>query len=138
MLSKKIKQIRLERGETLEEFGNHFDATKANVWQWENGKSNPNKKRIKKIANMANVTVTELLSEESEETDLTKEEKELIKAHRLGATIQIYHFDVTTYEEAMILMKGFEINRITEATDTVVVGTDYTPGGINKTVFLDK
>lgn len=69
---------------------------------------------------------------------LTKKEKELIKAHRLGATIQIYHFDVTTYDEAMMLMKGFEINRITEATDAVVVGTDYCPGGINKTVFLDK
>lgn len=70
--------------------------------------------------------------------ELTKEEKELIKAHRLGATIQIYHFGVTTYDEAMILMKGFEINRITEATDTVVVSTDYSPGEINKTVFLDK
>lgn len=58
----RIKQIRLNKGYTLEAFGKLFDgATKGNVQQWEQGRSLPNKERIKAIAKFADMTVNELL-----------------------------------------------------------------------------
>ena len=60
-LGQRIKQIRLERGETLEEFGEHFDTPKATVWNWESERNNPHKKNLKRIAKLGNTTVDELL-----------------------------------------------------------------------------
>ena len=57
----RIKQIRLNRGYTLEAFGKLFGAKKGNVQQWEKGISLPNKERIKNISKIADLTVNELL-----------------------------------------------------------------------------
>ena len=57
----RIKQIRLNKGYTLEAFGKLFEARKGNVQQWENGISLPNKERIANICKVADVTVDELL-----------------------------------------------------------------------------
>lgn len=60
-VGQRIKDIRLEKGMTLEEFGKIFGATKGNVLTWENGKSLPNKERLKNIADLAGITVQKLL-----------------------------------------------------------------------------
>ena len=57
----RIREIRLAKGLTLEEFGNLFSASKSIASRWEKGKSIPNNIRIKAIANMANISVQELL-----------------------------------------------------------------------------
>ena len=57
----RIRGIRLARGMTLEEFGNLFSASKSIASRWEKGKSIPNNIRIKAIADMANISVQELL-----------------------------------------------------------------------------
>lgn len=57
----RIREIRLARGMTLEEFGNLFSASKSIASRWEKGKSIPNNNRIKAIADMANISVQELL-----------------------------------------------------------------------------
>ncbi|MBF0747260.1 helix-turn-helix transcriptional regulator [Gemella sp. 19428wG2_WT2a] len=60
----RIKQIRQNKGYTLEEFGKllgNYQANKATVLGWENGRSLPNKERIKAIAKFADITVNELL-----------------------------------------------------------------------------
>ena len=57
----RIKQIRLNKGYTLEAFGKLFGAKKGNVQQWEKGISLPNKERIKNISKIADLTVNELL-----------------------------------------------------------------------------
>lgn len=57
----RIKQIRLNKGYTLEAFGKLFGAKKGNVQQWEKGISLPNKERIKDICKVADITVNELL-----------------------------------------------------------------------------
>lgn len=57
----RIQQIRRNKGMTLEEFGKLFDAGKSNVSKWEKGSSLPNNKRLKSIADLANITVDELL-----------------------------------------------------------------------------
>lgn len=57
----RIKQIRMNKGYTLEGFGKLFNASKGNVQQWENGVSLPNKERLASISKIADMTVNELL-----------------------------------------------------------------------------
>lgn len=57
----RIKQIRLNKGYTLESFGKLFNAKKGNVQSWEKGNALPNKERLLNISKIANLTVNELL-----------------------------------------------------------------------------
>ncbi|QDX06955.1 helix-turn-helix domain-containing protein [Staphylococcus saprophyticus] len=63
-LAQRIREHRLNTGETMEEFGKHFEpiAHKSIVSKWEKGHSQPNNKRLKIIADEMNITVTELLN----------------------------------------------------------------------------
>ena len=78
LVGKRIQAIRLEKGLTLKQFGemlgkiklkNEIEASsnvqntvnKSNVLRWEQGISLPNKERLNKIAQLANITVNELL-----------------------------------------------------------------------------
>ena len=61
-LGNRIKAIRLKRGETLEEFGIKIGTTKATVWHWEEGRNNPNKRNLKKIAELGGVSVERLIN----------------------------------------------------------------------------
>ena len=65
-VGKRIKQIRTEYFEkklTQTEFGQLIDSAvkKSSVRDWENGNNLPNKERLKKIANIANVSVDYIL-----------------------------------------------------------------------------
>lgn len=62
-VGRRIKDIRVSRGETSAEFAEHFEpkASKGTVSKWENGHYLPNNKRIKRIAELGNITVEELL-----------------------------------------------------------------------------
>ncbi|MGZ9478538.1 helix-turn-helix domain-containing protein [Staphylococcus epidermidis] len=60
-LGQKIKKHRINLGETMEEFGQRFNAKSGVVSNWENNKQKPNIKRLKLIADDMNITVTELL-----------------------------------------------------------------------------
>lgn len=60
-VGRRIKQIRMNKGYTLEAFGKLFGARKGNVQQWENGVSLPNKDRLYNISKIAGITVNELL-----------------------------------------------------------------------------
>ena len=67
----RIKQIRLSKGDTLEEFGvriarvlnipSRKAPSKSNVSKWEAGSSLPNTTRLKAIADIGEITVEELL-----------------------------------------------------------------------------
>ena len=57
----KIKQIRLEHGHTMEEFGKKFNTSKGTVNNWEKGRNKPNKENLKAIADLGNISVDELL-----------------------------------------------------------------------------
>ena len=60
-VGQRIKFIRLNRGYTIQGFGDLFGASRGNVQAWESGACLPNKRRLQKIAQMANIDVTELL-----------------------------------------------------------------------------
>lgn len=57
----RIKQIRTNKGYTLEAFGKLFGASKSNVQKWETGFTLPNKERLASISKIADITVNELL-----------------------------------------------------------------------------
>lgn len=57
----RIKQIRTNKGYTLEAFGKLFNVSKSNVLKWEQGQSLPNKERIANISKIADLTVNEFL-----------------------------------------------------------------------------
>lgn len=78
LVGKRIQAIRLEKGLTLKQFGEMLrkiklknaietssnvqnTVNKSNVLRWEQGISFPNKERLNKIAQLANITVNELL-----------------------------------------------------------------------------
>lgn len=84
----RIKQIRLNKGYTLESFGKLFGASKGNVQQWENGISLPNKERLSSISKIADVTVNELLYGSVEEFVKTNYESIILHNHgKYGETI---------------------------------------------------
>ncbi len=61
-LGNRIKSIRLEKSMNLKEFGYYIDNTSDSiVSRWEKGKSVPNAKRLKLIANAGGITVNELI-----------------------------------------------------------------------------
>lgn len=65
-VGRKIKQIRLNLGETMETFGERFKVGKGTVNNWEKDRNLPNKRNLKKIADLEGVTVKSLLSDNIE------------------------------------------------------------------------
>ncbi|WP_232751066.1 helix-turn-helix domain-containing protein [Macrococcoides caseolyticum] len=63
-LGKRIKNIRLSLGDNMREFGQRFkgfEASDSIVSRWEKGKSVPSPERLKRIAELGNISVNELL-----------------------------------------------------------------------------
>ncbi|MFW7418702.1 helix-turn-helix domain-containing protein [Vagococcus fluvialis] len=60
-LGDRIKSIRLEKGYTMEDFGKLLKTSKGTVNNWEKGRNNPNRENLKKIAELGNTTVDDLL-----------------------------------------------------------------------------
>lgn len=60
-IGKRIKQIRITKGYTMESFGKLFGATKSNVQKWEKGFTLPNKERLAGISKIADISINELL-----------------------------------------------------------------------------
>ena len=61
-LGNRIQLIRKELGKTLKDFGKLVDdADKSLVSRWEKGLTVPNNKRLKIIAELGNLTISELL-----------------------------------------------------------------------------
>lgn len=85
LVGKKIHDIRINLGLTLEKFGELFNASKSDVYRWEKGYHTPNKKRLKQIAMKGGIEVTQLLQGNGQEAikdiieifkSLTRDEKE--------------------------------------------------------------
>lgn len=92
-LGERIKKVRLSLGKTQEEFGAMFNppAPKSAVSRWEHGGS-PNKKRLKEIAKLGNVTVTYLLGTSDLLNSLGKiigqeENNSAVRYHQLSALL---------------------------------------------------
>lgn len=60
-IGNKIKLIRLSLGESMEAFGARFNTSKGTVNNWEKNRNLPNKRNLKLIADLGNISVAELL-----------------------------------------------------------------------------
>lgn len=67
-IGKRIQEIRVSLGYTLEEFGENLTppASKSNVSRWEKGKNIPNKARLLSIAKLGGVSTEYLLTGNSQ------------------------------------------------------------------------
>lgn len=77
-VGKRIHEIRINQGLTLEQFGALVNATKSDVYRWEQGYHLPNKNRLKVIAMKGGIEVTELLQGNGK--DSIKEIVEIFKS----------------------------------------------------------
>ena len=73
LISQKIHHLRIKNGWTMEEFGEKLNTSKGTVNNWEKGRNLPSKKMLKKIADIANINVSELLYHNPLEQYSTKE-----------------------------------------------------------------
>ena len=67
LVGKKIHDIRVNLGLTLEQFGKLVNAKKSDVYRWENGYHLPNKNRLKIIAMKGGIEVSQLLQGNGQE-----------------------------------------------------------------------
>lgn len=77
-VGKRIKEIRINQGLTLEKFGALVNAKRSDVYRWEQGYHLPNKNRLKIIAMKGGIEVTELLQGNGK--DSIKEIVEIFKS----------------------------------------------------------
>lgn len=60
-VGERIKAIRLNLGQTMEEFGAIFNTSKGTVNNWEKNRNLPNKRNLARIAHLGNITPVELV-----------------------------------------------------------------------------
>lgn len=74
-VGKRIRKIRKDKGLTMEEFGKLFDpiASKGVVSNWENNYNLPNNERLKRIAELGEITLNELLYGRIDEIEFDRE-----------------------------------------------------------------
>lgn len=69
-LASKLKELRLKRGESLQQVGDAVSVSKAHIWDLEKGTStNPGLELLKKLATHFNVTVQYLAEDSEDEHD---------------------------------------------------------------------
>ncbi|SLK13131.1 helix-turn-helix domain-containing protein [Bacillus toyonensis] len=89
-LGQRIKLIRIKNGMTLEEFGKQIlNANKSIVSKWERGITVPNNERLAKIAEVGNVTIDYLLSENPFDNLPLEEKQYFEKGQRQSAYVVI-------------------------------------------------
>lgn len=67
-LSERLKTLRLEAGYTQKELASKLDKSYQIYQTWENGKRNPKKDSLEKLASVFNVSVSYLLGETDEKS----------------------------------------------------------------------
>jgi len=93
----RIKMIRNSKGETQEEFGNHFEAHKSIISKWENGTSLPSSERLSILSDISGMPVEQILYGDNYHT-----------------TLEMYEYLITEYKSYIGLfqsMLGSFINR---------------------------
>lgn len=118
LIGERIKNIRQQKGMTLEEFGKMFGASKSNVRSWEIGKNLPNPERLKTIAKIADISVDTLLYGKMKEriskmlSQIAKTNPKFNSIDVRGVTRRVYHalpsLDYTNKELEEFIMHELE------------------------------
>lgn len=79
-MAQRLKELRLKKGESLQDVADAVKASKAHVWELETGKSrNPSVELLTKLAEHFAVPVAQLIGEDP---DATQEDQELVAMFR--------------------------------------------------------
>nr|DAX44922.1 MAG TPA: helix-turn-helix domain protein [Caudoviricetes sp.] len=117
LVGKRIQAIRLEKGLTLEQFGELIGASKSSISEWESGKHLPptksiisrwekgvmlpNSSRLERVAELGNITVNELLygNNEYDIEDLEQRLMEMPIEERLKLILRVLNKTVKSTKE---------------------------------------
>lgn len=108
-LGQKIKELRMDKGLTMEEFGELCNTEKQTVNNWEKGRNEPSLERLKLIAEMAGKSVSEFVYGVPSAERVKKTMYLLEHARELDAIGYEWLFDVdpyTIFEIAVYLLEG--------------------------------
>jgi len=126
LVGERIKNVRQEKGMTLEEFGKMFGASKSNVRSWEIGKNLPNPERLKIIAKIADSSVDTLLYGKTKER-IAKILYKLSKDNDLYKDIDIKAFTRSIYNALPdINISNYELEKYIEKDLENWFSTDHT------------
>lgn len=108
-LGQKIKELRMDKGLTMEEFGKLCNTEKQTVNNWEKGRNEPSPDRLKMIADVAGKSVSEFVYGVPSAERVKKTMYLLEHARELDAIGYEWLFDVdpyTIFEIAVYLLEG--------------------------------
>ena len=84
ILADKIMNLRKKAGWSQEELAERLDISRQSVSKWETDSAIPDIEKLKLLAEIFEVSITELLGMECEEDTKRKDEKERIKNYHPG------------------------------------------------------
>lgn len=76
-LATRLKQLRLERGITLEQVAKDLNTTKVTISRYENSVREPKSDTLRQLANYFDVSIDYLLGESDERKHITDDEREV-------------------------------------------------------------
>ena len=119
----RIKDIRLELGETLEEFGKRFNppANRSLVSGWENGRYLPSPERLKVIAELGGLSVEQLtcINSLGERIKVIRLEKGMSKTE-FGKLFETTGSLVNKWETGQVIPSESRLKNIAELGNTTV------------------
>lgn len=123
LVGKRINNIRLNKGWTLEELGKRLNTSKVTVFNWENGRNLPNKENLKLLADIAEITVDELLYGTKDEIAMYAIDDALEKFINSRTEFSIsYEYDKQRYDE---LLRSLLLEYMVEGHQLSDVVGDY-------------
>lgn len=144
-LGHRIRSIRLEKSMNLKEFGFYIDNTSDSiVSRWEKGKSVPNAKRLKLIANAGGISVNELLYGDMKNftssyfDERISENQEKAKGSFYGSMLNDSEYIQSVKEDFLHKVQFYDLNHadtealnklIDESIYAVMRGEEYTNEG---------
>lgn len=122
ILGQRIKNIRINRKETMEQFAQELDSGKSNVSKWERGNNIPNDITLAKIADLGNTTV-ELLTRPNTHERVKQLVEKLERDVRVDSRYKPLYYP------------GFKYSLIDEMTEIIngnfPIGEEYKYEGLN-------
>ena len=129
MFSDNIKNLRKNKGFTQEELANKLNVVRQTVSKWEKGYSVPDAEMLKKIAEILETDVSQLLGssiEETSNTDLVAEqlsrinEQLVIKNRRIWKTIGVVILVVIIVQMILVILGAVAFDNLKFNSDVQV------------------